>query len=124
MGISYQTKRKLSLLSGLMIHSEFGAMYTLGTITPYIASYLKYNGNPNIQVVDVGINYPIMMVCITTALILSTYLFLYPGIWSKIMSNQKLFALSELRCMHLEYLLLLGWGVWRLLLSFLVHSAL
>ena len=71
--ISYDTKKKLSLVSGLTIHSEFGAMYTLGTITPYIASYLKHHGNPDIQVVDVSINYPIMMAFLTAGLILSTF---------------------------------------------------
>jgi hypothetical protein len=37
----------------------FGATYTLGTITPYIASYLFYHGEPQIKTVDVGIINPI-----------------------------------------------------------------
>lgn len=74
MPISYNIKKPLSLLSGLFIHSEFGAMYTLGTITPYIASYLKYHGQPGIHVADVAVNYPIMMVSLTTGMILCMYL--------------------------------------------------
>ena len=100
MGISYETKKKLSLLSGLMIHSEFGAMYTLGTITPYIASYLKYHGNPDIQVVDVGVNYPVMMVSITTALIVSKYFRVYAGICYRTTSHQRCYASSGPFCMH------------------------
>lgn len=60
--MSFKFKQVLSLVSGCMIHTVFGACYTLGTVTPYIASYLKYQGNENIQVVDVSINYPVMMI--------------------------------------------------------------
>ena len=62
MAISFKTRQILSLISGCLVHTVFGAIYTLGTVTPYIASYLKYHGNPNIQVVDVTILYPIALI--------------------------------------------------------------
>lgn len=74
--MKYQTRRILSLISGCLIHTVFGAMYTLGTITPYIASYLKYSGNPNIKVVDISINYPLLMIAENLGIILSMYYFL------------------------------------------------
>lgn len=60
--LNYKTRQILSLISGCMIHTVFGAMYTLGTITPYITSYIYYKTNPNIRVVDVSINYPTLMI--------------------------------------------------------------
>lgn len=69
--LTYPQKQLLSLVSGFLIHTVFGAMYTLGTITPYIASNLHYRTDPSIRVVDVSINYPIMMVTETLGLVLT-----------------------------------------------------
>lgn len=71
---SYEQKKVLSLISGCLTHTVFGAIYTLGTITPYIASFIFYNTNPNIRVVDVSINYPVLMISQTIGIILSMYL--------------------------------------------------
>lgn len=43
--MKFEVRRILALISGCLVHTVFGAFYTLGTITPYIASYIKYNGN-------------------------------------------------------------------------------
>jgi len=51
----------ISLVSGFLIHMTFGATYTLGTVTPYIASYIFYHSDPNIKVVDLSAIYPINM---------------------------------------------------------------
>ena len=61
MGIPESYKGPLSLVAGLLIHTAFGSVYTLGAVTPYIASFLKYHGDPNIEVVDASINYPILL---------------------------------------------------------------
>ena len=69
--LSFRQKQILSLVSGCMIHTVFGAMYTLGTITPYIASHIYYKTDPTIKVVDVSINYPTMMITETFGLIIT-----------------------------------------------------
>lgn len=69
--LSFRQKQILSLVSGCMIHTVFGAMYTLGTITPYIASHIYYKTDPKIKVVDVSINYPTMMITETFGLIIT-----------------------------------------------------
>lgn len=69
--MKYQTRGILSLISGCLIHTAFGGVYTLGAITPYIASYLKYSGNPDIKVVDISINYPLLMITWSIGIILS-----------------------------------------------------
>lgn len=53
----------------------FGSMYTLGTITPYIASHLYEKGDHKITIVDVSICYPIMMVTQTVGIFISMYSF-------------------------------------------------
>lgn len=60
--MKFEKRRILSLVSGCLVHTVFGSTYSLGTITPYVASYLKYHGNENIQVVDIAILYPLLMI--------------------------------------------------------------
>lgn len=71
--VSYKFKKISSLFSGCLIHIVLGATYTFGTITPYIASYIKYFGDPNVQVVDISINYPVMMISQVLGMFLSMY---------------------------------------------------
>jgi hypothetical protein len=40
----------------------FSSVYTLGTISPYLASYIYHTSNPDITVVDLSILYPTFMV--------------------------------------------------------------
>lgn len=68
-------RRVLSLVAGCLIHFIFGSMYTLGTITPYIASHIYYKGDHSIKIVDVSINYPIMMITQTLGILVSMYSF-------------------------------------------------
>jgi hypothetical protein len=42
MKLSLAHYEKISLLSGFLITFVFGSLYTLGTVTPYIASYIHY----------------------------------------------------------------------------------
>ena len=65
---------KISLLSGFLITFVFGSLYTLGTITPYIASYIHYENDPTIYAVDVSILYPTYMVSQVVGIVLSMYL--------------------------------------------------
>jgi hypothetical protein len=51
----------ISLISSFLIAFVFSAIYTLGTMTPYIASYIYHENDPTIKVVDVSILYPIYM---------------------------------------------------------------
>lgn len=74
--LSFKQRQILSLISGCMIHTVFGMIYTLGTITPYIASHIYYTTDPSIRVVDVSINYPVFMVSQTLGITLSMYLIL------------------------------------------------
>lgn len=60
--MNYQVKKVCSLISGCMVHTVYGSVYTLGTVTPYIATYLKYGGDTNIKVVDISILYPLIMI--------------------------------------------------------------
>jgi MFS family permease len=39
----------------------FGAIYTLGTVTPYIASYIYYHSDQTIRITDVTLIYPFSM---------------------------------------------------------------
>lgn len=74
MSIEVSNFRKvLSLVSGCLIHMIFGSMYTLGTITPYIASHLYEKGDHKITIVDVSVSYPIMMVTQTVGIFISMY---------------------------------------------------
>jgi ATP-dependent protease HslVU (ClpYQ) ATPase subunit len=57
--LSFKQRQVLSLVSGCLIHTMYGAVYTLGTITPYIASHIYYSTDSSIKVVDVSINYPV-----------------------------------------------------------------
>lgn len=68
---TYRQKQILSLVSGCLVHTVFGAMYTLGAITPYIASHIYYETDPNIKVVDVSICYPLLMVTESLGIIVS-----------------------------------------------------
>jgi hypothetical protein len=62
MNLTLKHYQYISLVSGFLITFVFGALYTLGTITPYVASYIHYKNNPNIYAVDVSILYPTYMV--------------------------------------------------------------
>jgi hypothetical protein len=52
----------LSLIAGFLITFVFGSIYTLGTISPYLASYIYYTNDSSITVVDISILYPTFMV--------------------------------------------------------------
>ena len=84
--VSFRVRQGLALLSGCLVHTVFGAIYTLGTVTPYIGSYLKYHGNPDIQVVDVSVLYPVALTFQNIGLILSMYLYAHLGFDSRISS--------------------------------------
>ena len=81
---SFKVRQVLALVSGCLVHTVFGAIYTLGTVTPYIGSYLKYHGNPDIQVVDISILYPIALTFQNIGLILSMYVSPHLGFDCKI----------------------------------------
>lgn len=76
MKLSLHQYEKISLLSGFLITFVFGSLYTLGTITPYIASYIHYSDDPNIYAVDVSILYPTYMVSQVVGIVLSMYFLL------------------------------------------------
>ena len=63
----------ISLISGFLITFVFGSLYTLGTITPYVASYIHYNDDPKIYAVDVSILYPTYMVSQIVGIMFSMY---------------------------------------------------
>lgn len=45
MGLKLRHYEVISLISGFLITFVFGSLYTLGTITPYIASYIHWEDN-------------------------------------------------------------------------------
>lgn len=77
MKLTLQHYEILSLISGFLITFVFGSLYTLGTITPYIASYIHYEDDPSIYAVDVSILYPTYMVSQVFGIVLSMYFFSY-----------------------------------------------
>lgn len=73
MKLTYKQKQVLSLVSACLVHTVFGAMYTLGAVTPYIASHIYYESDPSIKAVDVSACYPTLMVMEAVGIFLSMY---------------------------------------------------
>jgi hypothetical protein len=63
----------ICIFSSFLIGFVFSAIYTLGTITPYIASYIYYTDDSDISVVDVSILYPTYMVAQNIGIVVSMY---------------------------------------------------
>lgn len=57
--MNFKLRQYLSLVAGCLSFITLGGVYAFGGIAPYIASYLKYHGNEDIEVVDVTILNPI-----------------------------------------------------------------
>lgn len=120
---TFRQRQILSLISGCMIHTVFGAMYTLGTITPYIASHIYYKTDKNIKVVDVSMNYPVMMITQIFGLILSMYILLnFLGYISSQGFNWKFFAFWAYGGLPLLFLFPLLWIPFGHIQSFMVDS--
>lgn len=47
-----------------MIHLVIGSLYQWGLLNPYITSYFKLNGYPDLTLKDTVVIFPIMMFCI------------------------------------------------------------
>jgi hypothetical protein len=63
-------KAVLSLVSGFIVMLVIGSIYTYGTLSVYIASYLSLQGSPNITTVDIGILFPLSLLALNIGIII------------------------------------------------------
>lgn len=47
-----------------------GSLYTFGTFTVYISSFLRLHGSPDLTTVDVGLIFPFILIAMNGGLIL------------------------------------------------------
>ena len=50
MGLSLKTRGILSVIGGFLVLHIMGTFYLWGTICVYVASYLHYNGSPELTI--------------------------------------------------------------------------
>lgn len=59
----------LSLVAGFVVMLVIGSLYTFGTLSIYMTSYLKTQHNSNIKTTDVAVIFPINLVMINIGII-------------------------------------------------------
>ena len=59
----------LAVVGAVLIMIDVGSLYTFGTLTPYITSYLHYHKNPDVAIIDVNIINPISFFCMPVGMI-------------------------------------------------------
>lgn len=57
-------------MSGVIIMLVVGSLYTFGTLTVYISSYLRLHGSPDITTVDIGLIFPFILIAMNGGLII------------------------------------------------------
>lgn len=60
----------LAVVGAVLIMIDIGSLYTFGTLTPYIASYLNYHKNPDVQLIEINIINPISYFCMPVGMII------------------------------------------------------
>lgn len=65
-----------SLIGGTIVMIVIGSLYTFGTFTSYIASYLHYHDNPEVQTVNISLVFPFLLTFMNVGVIIG-YLFQY-----------------------------------------------
>lgn len=63
-------KGVLSLIAGFIIMLVIGSLYTFGTLSVYITSYLVTQGEPHITTADVAVIFPINLILINAGIII------------------------------------------------------
>ena len=58
-----------SLIGATLIMISVGSLYTFGSLTPYITSYLHYHLEPNIQIIELNIINPVSYACMPVGMI-------------------------------------------------------
>lgn len=60
----------MSLVSGLILMLVVGSLYTFGTLTVYISSYLRGHGWQDITTVQIGIIFPFILIFMNGGIII------------------------------------------------------
>jgi hypothetical protein len=66
----FNFKAILSLVSGLILMLVIGSLYTFGTLTVYISSYLRNHGSPDITTVQIGLIFPFILIAMNLGIII------------------------------------------------------
>lgn len=60
----------LSLVSGVIVMLVVGSLYTFGTLSVYMSSYLRINGSPDVTTVTVGLIFPFILIMMNAGLVI------------------------------------------------------
>jgi hypothetical protein len=60
-------------VSGVVLMLVVGSLYTFGTLTVYISSYLRHHGSPDISTVTIGLIFPFILLAMNGGIIIGYY---------------------------------------------------